>query len=216
MTTHTLIGQFDSPFVRRVAITMRLYGIAYEHCNWSVFKDAEQVKTVNPLCRVPVLQLDEEETLIESATILDYLDELAGPELALIPPSGAARRHELKRTSVALAASEKAVAIIYERHKRSEGTQDPEWSRRLRDQVISAAQWLEDNIQPLSSRLVQSQLTTAVLMRFVSEYLPDVSGSIEAPALRSLARKCESKPEFKAVPFPGADDALAPSAGKDD
>jgi glutathione S-transferase len=26
-----LIGQYDSPFVRRVAIAMNLYAIAYEH-----------------------------------------------------------------------------------------------------------------------------------------------------------------------------------------
>ena len=26
-----LIGQFDSPFVRRVAIAMRLYGLSFEH-----------------------------------------------------------------------------------------------------------------------------------------------------------------------------------------
>ena len=167
MTTHTLIGQFDSPFVRRVAITMQIYGIAYTHCNWSVFADREQVIKVNPLCRVPVLQLDGGETLIESAAILDYLDELAGPDLALVPPLGVVRRQELKRTSVALAASEKAVAMFYERHKRSAGSQDPEWSRRLRDQVVGAIDWLQENVQPLSTRLQQSQLSTAVLMRFL-------------------------------------------------
>lgn len=213
MTTYTLIGQFDSPFVRRVAITMRLYGIDYQHRNWSVFKDYEQVIKVNPLCRVPVLQIDDQETLIESATILDYLDELAGPELALIPPLGAARRHELKRTSVALAACEKAVALIYERHKRSPGTQDPEWSKRLRKQLLSAIEWLQENVRPMAAGLEQSQLTTAVLMRFLREYLPDVSGSIQAPALQALMQQCEATPEFKAVPFPDVDSAMSPVKG---
>ena len=208
---HTLIGQFDSPFVRRVAITMQIYDIPYKHCNWSVFADRERVKKVNPLCRVPVLQLDDQEALIESATILDYLDEVAGSELALIPASGAARRQELKRTSVALAASEKAVAIIYERHKRSAGTQDPEWSRRLRDQVISAVGWLQDNIQPLAGRLQQSQVTSAVLIRFLDEYLQDVAGSVQAPDLRTLSQHCEDTAAFKAVPFPDADEVTLPT-----
>ena len=215
MTKHTLIGQFDSPFVRRVGITMQIYGIAYAHCNWSVFQDREQVIKVNPLGRVPVLQIDDQETLVESAAILDYLDELVGPDLALIPSSGMSRRHELKRTSVALAACEKAVAIIYERHKRSAGTQDPEWSNRLREQVISTVKWLQDNVQPLSARMAQSQLTTAVLMRFLSAYLPDISGSIQAPALQALAKQCEATTEFKAVPFPDADGAASPLRGKD-
>ena len=38
-----LIGQYDSPFVRRVAIAMRLYGIAFEHKPWSTFGDADKI-----------------------------------------------------------------------------------------------------------------------------------------------------------------------------
>ena len=52
-----LIGQFDSPFVRRVAITMRLYGIVFEHRPWSTFGDAERIAAYNPLRRVPTLVL---------------------------------------------------------------------------------------------------------------------------------------------------------------
>ena len=32
-----LVGQFDSPFVRRVAITLQHYGIEFEHSRLSVF-----------------------------------------------------------------------------------------------------------------------------------------------------------------------------------
>jgi glutathione S-transferase len=48
-----LIGQYDSPFVRRVAIAMRLYGIGFEHKPWSTFGDAEKIAPYNPLggCR---------------------------------------------------------------------------------------------------------------------------------------------------------------------
>ena len=79
-----LIGQYDSPFVRRVAIAMRLYGIAYEHQPWSTFGDADTIAPYNPLRRVPTLVLDNGEVLIESMAILDYVDELAGPDKALI------------------------------------------------------------------------------------------------------------------------------------
>jgi len=65
-----LIGQYDSPFVRRVAIAMRLYGLAFEHRPWSVFGDAEKLREVNPLMRVPALVLNTGEVLIESFAIL--------------------------------------------------------------------------------------------------------------------------------------------------
>ncbi len=67
-----LIGQYDSPFVRRVAIAMRLYGLAYEHRTWSTFGDAEKLAAFNPLRRVPTLVLDDGEVLIESFAILDF------------------------------------------------------------------------------------------------------------------------------------------------
>ena len=72
-----LIGQFDSPFVRRVAIAMRLYGLSFEHKPWSVFGDAEKIAAYNPLMRVPTLVLDNGEVVIESHAILDALDQLA-------------------------------------------------------------------------------------------------------------------------------------------
>src|SRR5881394_3842861 len=110
-----LIGQYDSPFVRRVAIAMRLYGIAFEHKTWSTFGDADKIAPYNPLRRVPTLVLDSGESLIESMAILDYVDELAGPDKALIAPRGAERRRSLKICALAMGLGDKAVSLLYER-----------------------------------------------------------------------------------------------------
>src|SRR5512145_1547984 len=86
-----LIGQYDSPFVRRVAIAMRLYGIDFEHRPWSTFGDADKIAAHNPLRRVPTLVLDSGEALLESAMILDYLDDRVGEAKAMMPRGGEAR-----------------------------------------------------------------------------------------------------------------------------
>ena len=52
-----LIGQYDSPFVRRVGIALRLYGMPFEHRPWSTFGDADWIAPINPLRRVPTLVL---------------------------------------------------------------------------------------------------------------------------------------------------------------
>ena len=39
-----LIGQYDSPFVRRVGIALTLYGMAFEHRPWSVFGETEKIR----------------------------------------------------------------------------------------------------------------------------------------------------------------------------
>ena len=63
-----LIGMFDSPFVRRVAVSMQLVGKTFEHRNWSVGKDFERIREHNPVGRVPTLVLDDGEALPEFAS----------------------------------------------------------------------------------------------------------------------------------------------------
>src|ERR1700759_1652074 len=97
-----LIGMLDSPFVRRVAVSMQLLGMPYEHGNWSIGRDFERIRQFSPLGRVPSLVLDDGEVLTESASILDYLDDTAGPSRALLPRSGQPRRLALRLMSFAI------------------------------------------------------------------------------------------------------------------
>ena len=110
-----LIGQYDSPFVRRVAIALTLYPLPFEHNPWSVFGDMQKVQAYNPLVRVPALVLDDGAVLIESHCILDYLDGLVGVERALFPATGVARRDALKIAALATGMGDKAVSLFYER-----------------------------------------------------------------------------------------------------
>ena len=119
-----LIGQYDSPFVRRVAIALRLYGLAFEHRPWSTFGDGDRIAPYNPLRRVPTLVCEDGEALIESTVILDYLDELAGPEKAMIAARGPERRHALKICALAMGLADKAVSLLYERVLRKDAVED--------------------------------------------------------------------------------------------
>ncbi len=201
MSKPVLVGMYDSPFVRRVAVTMQFYRLPYEHQPWSVFSNPDQVRRYNPLGRVPALMIDDDEVLVESASILDYLDELVGPERALLPRSGVERRHQLRLISTALGACEKAVAIVYETEKRAPGTQDPHWLARLHDQVEGAVAWLEPRVPALKGRPNQAQLTSAVAIRFLHGYLPDFAAGLPVPNLDALSSACERLPEFQAAPF---------------
>src|ERR1051325_8557462 len=96
-----LVGQYDSPFVRRVAVSLRVLGFAYEHDTRSVFGDFDSMRTTNPLGRVPSLVLDDGRVLIDSAAILDWLDETAGPDRALLPRSGPLRQRALRLIALA-------------------------------------------------------------------------------------------------------------------
>src|SRR5262245_5205213 len=113
-----LIGQYDSPFVRRVAVAMRRYGMSYEHRPWGVFGDADKIAQYNPLRRVPTLVLDDGSVLLESAAILEYLDEQVGPERALLPRSGPVRRDGLRVIGLATGFADKALSLYLESYFR--------------------------------------------------------------------------------------------------
>src|SRR5690349_15220938 len=91
-----LIGQYDSPFVRRVGIALTLYGMAFEHRPWSTFGEADKIRPYNPLTRVPTLVLDDGDVLIDSTVILDYVDSLVPAEKRMLPSVEPARRRALK------------------------------------------------------------------------------------------------------------------------
>ena len=125
-----LVGQYDSPYVRRVAISLRALGFEYEHDTRSVFGDFDSMRQTNPLGRIPSLVLDNRDTLIDSAAILDWLDEQVGPDRALVPSRGAARREALQRVALATGAIEKFGGANYERLIRPSRYRWPEWIER--------------------------------------------------------------------------------------
>src|SRR5438067_8784017 len=102
-----LIGRYRSPFTRRVAVSMRLFGLDYEHRPLTVWTHLDDVRRTNPVGRVPALILDSGETLFDSHAILDYLDELAGPRRALVPASEPERHRVLRIVACAMGALEK-------------------------------------------------------------------------------------------------------------
>ena len=133
-----LVGQYDSPYVRRVAVSLRVVGFDYEHDTRSVFADFDAMRQINPIGRIPSLVLAGSEVLIDSASILDWLDQTVGPERALVPPGGAERRRALRLIALATGAIDKAGAAAYERIIRPSAFRWPEWIDRCVTQATSA------------------------------------------------------------------------------
>jgi glutathione S-transferase len=208
-----LIGMFDSPFVRRVAISMRLLGLPFEHRNWSVGRDFDAIRQYNPLGRVPTLVLDDGEALIESAAILDYLDERVGPQQALTPASGSERRRALKLMAVAAGAAEKGVLQLYEQAFRPPEKRHDDWVARCRSQSDAALDLLDREAATttgqwfVGARMTQADISIACVATFLHEAL-GLDASLR-PALMRRVAACEALPPFREIRLPFA----APQAG---
>jgi glutathione S-transferase len=201
-----LIGMLDSPYVRRVAISMKLLGFDFEHLNWSVGADFERIREYSPLGRVPALVLDDGDVLPDSAPILDYLDELAGPERALVPRAGRERREALRLISLAVGAAEKGRDQLYEVVFRPAEKRHEPWSARCRAQMHGALAELERATRAKSGtqwlvadRLSQADITVACMATLLIDGLPKEMESAPYPSLRVHVARCEALPEFVAT-----------------
>lgn len=69
-----LIGMLDSPYVRRVAISLEFLGVPFEHDAVSVFSTFEKFQSINPVVKAPSLVCDDGEVLMDSSLILQFVE----------------------------------------------------------------------------------------------------------------------------------------------
>ena len=195
-----LVGQYDSPFVRRVAVTLNLYGLPFARQPLSVFKDFDAVLALNPFGKVPVLTLDDGENLFDSRAILDYLDGLVEPGRRLLPPAEPERRRVLRVETVAVGLCEKLYELTYEFARREAGKQDLGVVARTERQVRSALDWLEA-LRPSpwlhGASLTRADVTAAVAVTYLREKQGGFVSRSKHPMVQALCDRCEATGEFR-------------------
>lgn len=201
-----LIGQFDSPFVRRVGIALEIYGLAFDHKPWSAFGDADKIRPYNPTLRVPTLVLDDGESLIDSHAMLDHLDSRVPPEKRLFPDVEPARRRALKVASLATGMADKAVGLFYE--KRLHDVPSPRFVERWTAQVKGGLDALEADRAARATTfwfgdaMGHADIAVACVWRFVVEAHAGLIAPDTYRALGAHAAACEALPVFKKIAQP--------------
>lgn len=200
-----LVGMLDSPYVRRVAITMRFLGIEYEHNQLSIFMGYDEFRLLNPLVKIPTLVLDDGSMLVDSTLIIDYLESLSTGQ-SLVPANSAERTKCLEYTGVALVAMEKIVQLIYETKKRPPEKQHEPWKQRINEQRVSAFEMLEKyagGADPwlFGEKISHADVSIAVAWRFLQHVFPESVETVDYPALVGFSDRAEKLPEFIASPL---------------
>ena len=200
-----LIGMLDSPYVRRVAISLQLLGLRFEHQSVSVFRTFPQFQQINPVVKAPTLVCDDGEVLMDSSLILEYAEALARPR-TLMPPDRQALQHDLRLTGLALAACEKSAQIVYERGLRPAEKVHQPWIDRVSGQLLAAYAALEQELarEPPAvtrSTIRQSGVSVAVAWHFTQQVLPQVVPADEFAHLVAFSAAAEALPEFIAAPY---------------
>lgn len=200
-----LIGMLDSPYVRRVAVSMQLLGLRFEHQSLSVFRTFAQFQEINPVVKAPSFICDDGEVLMDSTLIMEYAEALARPGRSLMPTSVPELQHALRVIGLALAACEKSVQIIYERGLRPPEKLHEPWLARVTGQLLAAFGALEEELarRPLavtSATIDQAGVSTAVAWQFAQQMVPELVPAADYPILAAFSAKAEALPEFLAAP----------------
>lgn len=199
-----LVGMLDSPYVRRVAISLQLLRIDFEHESLSVFSTFEKFRLINPVVKAPSLICDDGQVMMDSTLMIEYAEALAGAGRSLMPAALPERQRVLQLTGLALAACEKSISIFYER-ARPAARQHQSWVDRVTLQLLAACQILETELRALPLALTatginQAGVSVAVGWNFIRQTIPDVVGAGTYPALSEFSSRAERLPEFMAAP----------------
>ena len=198
-----LVGRYASPFVRRTAVTLNLYGMPFEAV--SIGSDDPSVAGFNPLGRVPALTLDDGETIIDSNAIIDQLDEMAGDK-RLTPASGKDRREVLRTVAIGVGAAEKGVAAAYEQRFRPKELVHKPWLDKLLGQSVSGLKALDAQLAGKEwlclGRMTQADVTAAVVFQFMNWARPKLGLAEACPNLARLSERMAATQAFKDSPIP--------------
>ncbi|MBK9081621.1 MAG: glutathione S-transferase [Rhizobiales bacterium] len=199
-----LVGMMDSPYVRRVAITMRLLGVAHSHDQVSVFRHMDRFRAINPVIKAPTLALDDGTVMMDSTLIIELLEAQASPR-SLMPAALAQKAQALSLIGFALAGCEKAIQIEYER-KRPEALRYAPWLERVQAQADAAFAHLDraaGAARPwlVGETMTQADVTLACVWAYAQLVTPDVAPAARYAAIAAHAARCEALPAFRETPL---------------
>ena len=199
-----LIGMLDSPYVRRVAISLEILGVPFKHEAVSVFSTFERFQSINPVVKAPTLVCEDGEILMDSSLILQFVEATAARGRSLWSSDPVELQHQFRAVSLALAACEKTVQIVYERNLRPKEAQYEPWMGRVSGQLLAAYAALEHEVQlrpaMFSGPHNQSSITAAVAWQFTQSMLASVVPASNHQALVKLSERLEQTSEFQKYP----------------
>jgi glutathione S-transferase len=194
----------DSPYVRRVAISLECLCVPFAHEAVSVFSTFEKFQGINPVVKAPTLICDDSEILMDSALILQFVEATATMGKSLWPTDPAELQHEFRTVGLALAACEKSVQIVYERNLRPKVAQHEPWVTRVSGQLLAAYAGLEREILQRPAAFSVSHghaaISAAVAWQFTQSLLAAIVPASNYPGLVELSERLEQTAEFRKYP----------------
>ncbi|WP_349370779.1 glutathione S-transferase [Salinarimonas sp.] len=156
-----------SPFGRKVKLAAAILGLSdrIEVVPADTNDPADDLRSQNPLGKIPILITDAGEPIYDSRVIVEYLDDLAGGGRLI--PAGEARVRVLRLQALADGIMDAAIIQIYETRWRAEDRREPKWVAYQAEKVSRALAVLEAEADALGDRLDAGTITVACMLGYL-------------------------------------------------
>jgi glutathione S-transferase len=206
-----LVGPWFSGYTRRVGVTLNLLNMPFEHLPYHAYREPERVKAFSPMARVPALQLDDGQVLIESGAIVDYLDSLAPASQRLMPAAGPQRVRAMQLVGYATACYDKLARYCDEFMLRPEPLRLAHLLAGYQEQMLIGFGVLNTaSAQPwfLGPHLSQADIMAVIAFQSAAVVMPRAVHRETFPQLDALAQRAMQLEAFSST-LPNPDDLQA-------
>ena len=187
--------------------TLLLYNFKYEHISLrtNIPEELEKLKRFNPLARIPALETDDGMALVDSVTILDYLDRLVGPDSALIPSTGAPRTQMLSLIGIAAGAVEKSISCYYEEGVNAKRPADKvyrPWVDKMYGQTKDGLESIDSMVKGqwiMGDKITQADVSLVCFWDFIIKHRPETAPQLNCPNLEKISKKANLMVEFSST-----------------
>jgi glutathione S-transferase len=205
-----LYGSFTSPYARKARIVVKEKSLDCEFIEELPGHDNERLNRLNPLVKIPVLEIDESRVLYDSPVIVEYLDSLAGKPL--IPATGT-ERWEVQRLHALGDGILDAVVTRMVEARRPEQLRMDEVIEKQEQKVANALVQLNQAVRSreflVGDHYTMADIATGVALEYIDlRYAHDWRNRF--PELAYWLASISARPAFRETLPPGMENSARP------
>lgn len=194
-----LIGSMTSPYVRKVRVVMAEKRIECEFEVDNPWTAGSSVAALNPLCKVPVLIMDDGTSLYDSRVIAEFLDSVT-PVSRLIPEGNRPRIMVKRWEALADGICDAATATVLER-KRAAQQQNADWIERQQAKVSNGLQAIAAELGEKAwcngEHYSLGDIAVGCALFYLDFRFPEIDWRSAYPNVARLADKLAKRASFK-------------------
>lgn len=188
-----------SPFARKVRVALIEKGIPFEiivDAPWNADSKASQM---NPLAKVPALDIGQGQVLYDSKVIIEYLETL-GRDPVLLPTDPYARVAHKQIEALADGVCDAIVLTVIE-GARDPGLRSDWWLARQRSKaeggIAEAARLLGSREYFVGDTFGLADVAVGCMLGYVSLRAPEIAWWQSYPNLAAFSARVETRPSFR-------------------